>query len=573
MSDSDSGMSLKLRFSIITFSLLIAASVLTYLLVAEIVSSIVNSWGRRVVEIQVLNDSARILQPLEREINIAFDMAGNKAIQNLALNPENPELVDTALEEMEDYREVFQSRNYFVGLRGNGAYFHNNEKNEYAGRELRYFLDPQSDEDVWFYRLMEEGLDFHLNVNPDVELGITSLWIDVLMRDHRSGSGENVLGVVGTGIPLDAFLSEVVNVHQAGVSTLFVDRYGAIQLYRDPEMIDYASFVKPEHEKHTIDLLFTNPEESAKAYSIMEDLLDADDFHTVKTLNAGIDGKQILAGIAYLPTIGWYEISLLDIQEIMPVSRFVPALIIFILVLFSVLGILTLFLGNEFFKPIAALEQATRRLGSDSHEPLILPRAKGEINGLVRSFGEMADAIKNNTAELERQVEERTSELKSLMLADPLTGLLNRRGMSERLYDQKERSSRTDARYGLVWIDIDFFKEINDTYGHAMGDTVLKAVSSIFVESIRPYDYAARWGGDEFLLLLSLKSNAEIFQIIERLLASIRSWKLEGTPSVTVSIGATTSDGREPVDDVLQRADDALYRAKEKGRDRVEISD
>ncbi|MBB6480313.1 GGDEF domain-containing protein [Spirochaeta isovalerica] len=573
MFSTGKGMSLRFRFSIITFLLLIAASVLTYALVAKIVSSVVDSWGRRVVEIQVLNDSARILQPLEREIGIAQEMAGNTAIQSLARHPEDSGLFEPALSEMENYRQKFQSHSYFVALNRNGSYYHNNAENEYSGSELRYYLNPENEADIWFYRLIEEGLDFHLNVNPDAELGITNLWIDILMRDIAGDIGDEILGVVGTGIPLEVFLSEVVNVHQAGVTTLFVDRYGAIQLYRDPEMIDYASFVKPEQDKHTIDLLLTDPGECAQAYAIMEKLLEADDLQKIETLKAVIGGEQILAGIAYLPTIGWYEISLLNIGEIMPVSRFIPAIIIFILILIGVLIILSLFLRIEIFKPIGALEKATRRLGKDSHEELDLPSGKGEIDALIKSFASMADAIRFYTDDLEKQVEARTAELKDLMLTDPLTGLLNRRGMTERLKGQNERSARTKETFGLIWIDIDYFKEVNDSFGHAMGDTVLTAVSSIFIESIRPYDHASRWGGDEFLILLSPETPDDLRRIIDRLLSSIRSWSSPDAPSLTISIGATTSDGGESIDEVLQRADEALYSAKNSGRNRAVIAD
>jgi diguanylate cyclase (GGDEF)-like protein len=563
-------LSLKLRFSVITIVLLFVASVITYTGVRFTVVNVVEEWGRRVVEIQVLNDTARILQPLEREILLARQMARSTRLSQWAADPDNPELERAAIREMEEYRQTFRSESYFVALRRNGAYYHNNATNEYAGRERRYYLSPDRAADVWFYRLIDDGLDFHLNVNPDVELGITSVWIDVLMRENGTDDGE-ILGVVGTGIPLGEFLTEILDIHDTGVTTLFLDRSGAIQLYRDPRMIDYGSFVKPEGQKRTVDLLFSNPRDSEQIYQVMEELQASPTPETVRTVFVEIDGTQNLAGLTYLPSIGWYEISLLNMQEVMPVGNFAWALVMFVFVLISALLAFHFFLRREVIVPIAALQREIVMFRSDSSHAPDLPDTGGEIGSVMKTFVEMAAAINRHTTDLEQKVVARTEELTRMSRTDPLTDLLNRRGMGEMISDQRERSIRTGETYGIIWIDVDRFKEINDTHGHAAGDGTLTAVAKTFTATVRPYDHVARWGGDEFLILLAPTTGEGVQNLTARILEAVADWNDPDAPAVTVSIGATTAVGDEPVDTVLQRADDALYRVKKQGRGHAEV--
>ncbi|MFP4152318.1 MAG: diguanylate cyclase [Alkalispirochaeta sp.] len=564
-------MNLKLRFSIITGALLLIASLLTYVTVRFTVVNIVEEWGRRVVEIQVLNDTARILRPLEREILLARQMARSGTLERWSVDPDDPDLERAAIEEMEQYRQMFRSENYFVALRRTGGYYHNNADEEYTGRELRYHLSPDRAADAWFYRLIEDGLDFHLNVNPDIELGITSLWIDVLMREGGADDGE-ILGVVGTGIPLGEFLTEILDIHDTGVTTLFLDRSGAIQLYRDPRMIDYGSFVKPEGQKRTVDLLFSDSRDSEEIYRLMEELQATSQPGAVRTVFVEIDGTQKLAGLTYLPTIGWFEISLLDMQEVMPVGNFARAIVLFVVVLVLALLGFNFFLRREVLYPVGTLQREILRFRNDSRYAPVLPAEDGEIGELMKSFAGMAEVIRRYTTDLEEQVEARTAELIQMSRTDPLTGLLNRRGMNETMREQRERSIRTREQYGIVSIDLDRFKEINDTFGHAAGDRTLEAVARIFNATVRPYDHVARWGGDEFLILVAPATHESVQTVTERILDAIRNWDDSEATAVGVSIGATIAAGEEDLDRVLQRADEVLYRVKRDGRGGAEIA-
>jgi diguanylate cyclase (GGDEF)-like protein len=168
--------------------------------------------------------------------------------------------------------------------------------------------------------------------------------------------------------------------------------------------------------------------------------------------------------------------------------------------------------------------------------------------------------------------------LLQLSNTDPLTGLHNRRYLMDTLAREVERSCRTDIPLSLVMIDIDHFKRVNDTYGHQVGDAVLVAVAALLQGQLRPYDTAARFGGEEFVLVLPSTELAAAGAVAERLrkLTANLSFAKEGAADLglTISAGvAIVSPGSiVNADDLIRQADTALYRAKQDGRNRVALA-
>ncbi|WP_415259039.1 diguanylate cyclase domain-containing protein [Thauera phenylacetica] len=561
-------MNLRTRFLLLISALILVGSVVAWAVFHHVARQIVMQWGQRVAEIQVRYDRARLLQPLEREIALARQMADSLVLKRWARSPEDPALEAEAVREMENFRRNFSSGNYFVALRASGAYYHNNAEDEFAGRQLRYHLVPAKPADAWFYKLIEVGRDFHLNVNPDAELGVTKLWIDVLIRD-----GDQTLGVVGTGIELSRFVDEIVDLHQAGVNTLFADLSGAIQLHRDAKLIDFASLVKPEGQKSLVDQLLDREADRIELRETMKHLATSGD-GAPRVLDRFVEsgGRRILLGIAFVPEIGWYEITLLDLDVLMPVAAFTPVAVGFVLTLLVALILVHLLLRRLILDPLGRLEQAMLRVRDGDLSPAPLPQARGEIGRLTQHFGAMAGAIRAHTAELEAKVRERTDALHRLARIDPLTELTNRRGMTETLEAEITRAGRQGSRFGLLWLDVDHFKEINDRRGHGAGDEALTTLARVLEGCLRPYDRAARWGGDEFLVLLSPCDGATLEAIAHRVRADIEHGSAACGETFTVTVGACLAEPGETLGTVLQRADEALYRAKEAGRNRVVIA-
>jgi len=166
--------------------------------------------------------------------------------------------------------------------------------------------------------------------------------------------------------------------------------------------------------------------------------------------------------------------------------------------------------------------------------------------------------------------------LKLMARKDPLTGLGNRMALDAALATEVARAQRFGQPFALLIADIDHFKRINDSLGHSAGDQVIRAVATQARDCLRPYDQAFRFGGEEFVVILSQTSLAKGMQIAERIrkrIAQRCSLDTTTTGKITVSIGAAEIRDAETVDGLFDRADRALYRAKSEGRNRSIAAD
>jgi diguanylate cyclase (GGDEF)-like protein len=168
--------------------------------------------------------------------------------------------------------------------------------------------------------------------------------------------------------------------------------------------------------------------------------------------------------------------------------------------------------------------------------------------------------------QLRRELTLRKEAIEALLERDDLTGAGNRRFLTHMLEQEKSRADRTGATFCLGMLDLDFFKKVNDSYGHQAGDTVLKVFTQVAQQELRRIDYFGRFGGEEFLLIMA-ETNMDGAQVkAERLRANVDKNLVQ-----TVSIGLAEYRPGESIENLLQRADRAMYRAKSNGRNRVEI--
>jgi len=161
------------------------------------------------------------------------------------------------------------------------------------------------------------------------------------------------------------------------------------------------------------------------------------------------------------------------------------------------------------------------------------------------------------------------AQLAQLVTQDVLTNVLNARAFADRLGQELERNRRYPRPLTLIYLDLDNFKVINDTHGHQTGDAVLRLVADAMRTSVRTADVVGRLGGDEFAVLMP-ETDAQLADgAAKRLAASLRT-VFKGTPSVTASIGVVSCTATDAsTDDLLRRADQAMYDAKKSGKDRV----
>jgi len=172
------------------------------------------------------------------------------------------------------------------------------------------------------------------------------------------------------------------------------------------------------------------------------------------------------------------------------------------------------------------------------------------------------------------ELDENNSRLNDLAFTDELTGLANRRLFMERLDQAIKSSKRSDEDFALIYLDLDKFKQINDTLGHDMGDILLTEVSRRLQQSVREIDTVARLGGDEFsIILLDIEAEAMARELVQRIIDNIRKPVQLGETELqpSASIGVTLCQGKSEPKDIIKRADEALYRVKQRGRNDFEF--
>jgi diguanylate cyclase (GGDEF)-like protein/PAS domain S-box-containing protein len=189
------------------------------------------------------------------------------------------------------------------------------------------------------------------------------------------------------------------------------------------------------------------------------------------------------------------------------------------------------------------------------------------IVGAVEIFSD-----KSNKLEMYKHME----KLKRLAMFDQLTGIPNRRFIEGMLESKIIEHINTGISFGILFIDIDHFKKVNDKYGHDIGDEVLKIVAKTLNSSRTDGDYVARWGGEEFVALICNCDIDELYKKADLLRILVEDSSLRYTDeeiSVTVSIGGKIIESGMDIDQVVKKADEAMYKSKEDGRNRVTIYD
>jgi diguanylate cyclase (GGDEF)-like protein len=229
--------------------------------------------------------------------------------------------------------------------------------------------------------------------------------------------------------------------------------------------------------------------------------------------------------------------------------------LIFLGVSLSALALVTALIWALLGAPLTELARGVRLLAAEKWESPVPVRGFGEIADLIRAFNRMAETIKRQKDEL---VLEATT--------DELTGLMNFRAFQERVQEELERAQRTERPLSLILADIDHFKKFNDTKGHLAGNEALKALADVLKRKSRRYDLAARFGGEEFALVLPETDRPKAAAIAERL----RAAAAQNGDRLTISCGvATYPTEAGDLGGLIAQADKRLYAAKESGRNRV----
>ncbi len=246
-------------------------------------------------------------------------------------------------------------------------------------------------------------------------------------------------------------------------------------------------------------------------------------------------------------------------------------------------GVLDLLHRRMVGRRLRELSRAAKELGRGRMSARATVAGKDELAGLATSFNAMAGELESYTQDLEEAVSLRTEELNlanerllELATTDALTGLDNRRSFDEHARRALEVSRRNERPLSVVLVDTDRFKSVNDRFGHAAGDAILKDVAALLERAARKSDLVARIGGEEFAVLMPETPEDAACEAAERMRAMLARADHESVPElsgkVTASFGvASRTPATRRIEDLLAAADRALYRSKSDGRNRVTL--
>jgi len=694
-------MKLKQKLYIFIISSLVLFGVLIVVYANNVSVKVNEKWGKRFVKQQLIFDKSKTLLPIMDEVALVRQLSQEKSIIDMALNENNKEAYKNGLATLERYRQKFHSKSYFIAFSKTGHYYYNDAKNRYKGKELVHTLNKSDKNDEWFYTTIKQKKDFNINIDKDIHVGVTNIWINYQIK-YKS----KVIGVVGTGFELSNFLKNFVDTEQEDVYNIFVDENLAIELIRDSKFIDYASITNFKNKTTNINTFIKNKEDILQLKKVIVELKNAKNANEVRTLWLNFRGEEYLVGVSYIKELGWFNLTAINAVTISAINGKEIYYVFIFLMTFGLIMV-GLFINFQIIKPIDKLKYDMEDIEKNGYKKHIKSiEGNDEIALLSKQFQRLLKIIAQHSEHLERIVQERTNELyekqqflnnildnveayifikdlnhhytyvnkamqeamqeplekiigqdistlydektvdfikktddkilvdgkktvseekihkdglgtfyilvkkvplydkngkiyallgvstditerkkhekmiKEMAYYDILTKLPNRRLLEDRLKQMLAKVKREKKHGGVMFLDMDNFKNINDTYGHDVGDMLLIEASKRYLSVIRKSDTVARLGGDEFVVAIGeLNDNEElakkeILEIADKILKIanekyiIELVKDDGSKKhiefeCTSSIGITIFNSNDTsIEAILKRADKAMYEVK-----------
>ncbi len=253
-----------------------------------------------------------------------------------------------------------------------------------------------------------------------------------------------------------------------------------------------------------------------------------------------------------------------------------------LLLFFTALGIVT---GSYVIWDIGRTVARMAQMLGDERRIAELERRNDEVGTLMQSFGKMLETIEQQAAEINsfagrldaayKELESTNTRLKETSFKDEVTGLYNRRFFSIRLEEEMQRHRRFNHPVSVVLMDLDGFKAVNDELGHAVGDETLRDIAQILVKHSRGINVVARYGGDEFVVLLVETSRAGARLYADRIRQVVSTYPFAHGKPITASFGIASlpDDEMSTSEELVRAADEALYTAKRAGKNQVSTTD
>lgn len=262
--------------------------------------------------------------------------------------------------------------------------------------------------------------------------------------------------------------------------------------------------------------------------------------------------------------LGYIEISFSDAyvkEQLEELNKVILIILTFaFIIIFTIISILLYF---KVFKPLKTLLKQAKNFQNNELKNGYEWESNDELSVVGKSF----ELARVSILSLVQQLSQKNKELEELYVTDKLTGLYNRHKLDITLEHEESRYARYNQSFGVILIDIDDFKYVNDSYGHLVGDKVIIDIAHILKNNIRKTDIVGRWGGEEFLIIVSQANKEDLLELSHKLKDFIANYDFKLAKQVTASFGLSLY--RENLVTLLKNADDALYQAKNEGKNAV----
>lgn len=372
----------------------------------QVVASVQDYFGQAYARNLTDLSRQRIQAPILMDLVLSERLASTQLLLDWLQDEENPEKQAAFFREAEGYATALRGQTYFAISAQSGNYYFNDPQTAYS-EGPRYQLNPDDPNDAWFFNLLDDIGEYNINVNPDVQLGTTRVWLNLPIRLNG-----DLLGIAGTGLDLTAFLRDFITTNEPGVTPMIIDQQGFVQAHPNPELIAFGSSVGLDTSNKTLHAMLSTEEARMALESA---LTNSRAQENVALLPVVLDGQSQLLAIAYMPELRWYLVTAVDLSVAQTISGswWVSIVIGFGVMLVLLLIIIAVAVERLLIHPLSHLQASATQITQGNYN-VALPKARNdEIGDLSRAFGAMVKRVQNHTAELEARVQQRTQELEN----------------------------------------------------------------------------------------------------------------------------------------------------------------
>ncbi len=368
---------------------------------------------------------------------------------------------------------------------------------------------------------------------------------------------------------LDAIYMTIISIENTSTLNQLADEFiGNITVMNEDESISYTTY----KSRKNLTVLSSN-------YSTYMTEINRTNNNTIYRLRKSKSDEGIITYIRRHPngSLIILEVDLSIVSEVYEASFKISVIVSGVILVTGIL--VSLYVSYHITNPILVINSKANEISDLDFSSRIDLKNKDEIGDLATTINQISDKLQETLGELEiqnanliddkRLLSNLNSELTTLSETDALTQLYNRLKIDKILEIEVNRSRIKDSTFAVILLDVDYFKSVNDTYGHNAGDEVLKELSQVLLSNTRQSDVVGRWGGEEFIIILPDTNLDNAYKKAEILRKSIENHPFTVVGQRTSSFGVGVFRANQTIDELISKVDIALYKAKETGRNKV----